>query len=154
MCNTIIHCHSFLDVNRRGLVGPSGLLVNVRTRGTYLPLRTCTVIMMTSWRRKISTLLVLCEGSPPVTGGFPFGKCHEYGYSLFSFLTVTAVTLPFIGDAMMLIWGHCSVREALNAALFCFDPSFYEILINWCDLKPILFAVALQALSVMDVMAS
>ena len=64
----------------------------------------------------LSTLLVLCEGNPLVTSGFPSQMAQQCGDLLFLGCLPEQATcikqtakLPVIWGAMTLIWHHCNV---------------------------------------------
>ena len=60
-----------------------------------------------------SILLALCEGNPPVTGGFPSQRAVMWSLYVFFILASISdkqsVEWLGIGDTMTFVWHHCNV---------------------------------------------
>ena len=66
------------------------------------------IFMMTSWPGSAySELLALCEGNPPVTGGFLSQRASNAGrWCLLSCPHEHTLELPMITEAITLLWRH------------------------------------------------
>ena len=65
---------------------------------------------------ELSMLLALCEGNPPMTGGFPSQRSSNMGFEVFVDVSLNkllkkTVELLVISYGMMLIWHHCNGRN-------------------------------------------
>ena len=68
--------------------------------------------------KTLAALLALCEGNPPVMGGFPLIKCQKYRALIYHFLSAKHVVdqtdkLLVISDAMMPMLRLCNNKTYL-----------------------------------------
>ena len=67
------------------------------------------ILYETSSHRKLSSLLALCEGNPPVTGGFPSQRASNMNiWSQPEQAVEQTVELLVISDIIIPMWHHCN----------------------------------------------
>ena len=86
---------------------------------------TCNVcmVMMLSWHGMLPSLLALCEGNPPVTGGFPSQRGQWCGALMFSVMLAWKKLLKKVKLPVTLLKCYHCIRSV---------EFLWNLLFNWC----------------------
>ena len=119
------------------------LLVNTRMH----PGRQSFLLTMTSWRRTLSALVVLCAGNQRVTGGFLQKGPLVDSFGVFFVSRLKSCSLSDIWKAMTLPWRHCVVLIFTADVIYQDNSQTLVGLWNYVDVFAVLYGKVILELT-------